>query len=180
MTFKPSWHGRYYEDFDVGDVYQHPLGRTITEADNTWFTLLTMNTNQNHFNDHYAQRSPAGQIVVNSALTVAIVVGQSVTDISQAAPFNLSWDDIRLTHPVFVGDTLYAESVVLAKRESRSRSYAGIVTCYTRGLNQHGDVCVSWRRTVMIYKRDAPNDKGHFPQAKGGPLTLDVAQSTDQ
>ncbi|WP_214316889.1 MaoC family dehydratase [Nonomuraea sediminis] len=162
--------GRYYEDFTVGEVYQHPLGRTISEADNTWFTLLTMNTNQNHFNAHFAATSPSGQPVVNSGLTVAIVLGLSVIDMSQTAIMNLGWEEIKLSHPVFAGDTVYAESVVTDKRESRSRPYAGIVSCRTRGLNQEGDEIMSWRRTVMVYKRDAPHDKGYFPQAKGGPL----------
>jgi acyl dehydratase len=164
--------GRYYEDFAVGDVYRHPLGRTISEADNTWFTLLTMNTNQNHFNAHFAERAPVGRIIVNSGLTVAIVLGLSVIDVSQNASMNLGWDEIRLTHPVFVGDTVYAESIVLEKRESASRPYAGIVTCRTRGLNQDGDEIMSWRRSVMVYKREAPHDKDHFPEAKNGPMTL--------
>jgi itaconyl-CoA hydratase len=156
----------------VGDVYQHPLGRTITEADNTWFTLLTMNTNQNHFNTDYASRGPIGKIIVNSGLTVAIVVGQSVADLSQTGIVNLGWKEIVLSHPVFVGDTLYAESIVLAKRESGSRPYAGIVTARTRGLNQDGDECLSWTRTVMVYRKDAEFDKGWFPVAKTGPLSL--------
>lgn len=167
--------GRYYEDFVVGDVYQHPLGRTVTETDNTWFTLLTMNTNQNHFNTDFAGRSPSGRIIVNSGFTVALVLGLSVQDMSQTALFNLGWEEIRLTHPVFIGDTLYAESLVLDKRESRSRPYAGIVSCRTRGLNQDGEECVSWRRTVMVYKRDAPHDKDYFPVARSGPMTLDSA-----
>lgn len=162
--------GRYYEDFVVGDIYQHALGRTISEADNTWFTLLTMNTNQNHFNGHFAQSSPYGRVIVNSGLTVAIVLGLSVADLSQTALANLGWTDITLPHPVFVGDTLYAESLVIDKRESRSRPYAGIVTAKTRGLNQDGEECLSWVRTVMVYKRDAPMDKGWFPQARNGPL----------
>ncbi len=170
MTVHEARAGRYYEDFVIGDVYQHPLGRTISEADNTWFTLLTMNTNQNHFNAHFAAKAPAGRIIVNSGLTVAIVLGLSVTDVSQTALMNLGWEEIKLTHPVFVGDTVYAESVVTAKRESRSRPYAGIVTCRTRGLNQDGDEIMSWTRTVMVYRRDAPHDKGYFPQAKTGPL----------
>lgn len=163
--------GRYFEDFTVGDVYQHPLGRTISEADNTWFTLLTMNTNQNHFNEHFAGRAPYGRLIVNSGLSVAIVLGLSVSDMSQNALMNLGWDGIRLTHPVFVGDTLYAESLVTALRESGSRPYAGIVTCRTRGLNQGGDEVMSWTRTVMVYKRDAPHDKDLFPVAKTGPMT---------
>ena len=163
--------GRYFEDFTVGALYQHPLGRTISETDNTWFTLLTMNTNQNHFNAHMAANAPYGRIIVNSGLTVALVLGLSVSDMSQNALMNLGWDEIRLTHPVFVGDTLYAESVVTDLRESKSRPYAGIVSCKTRGLNQDGDEVISWRRTVMVYKRDAPHDKNLFPVAKTGPLT---------
>jgi acyl dehydratase len=157
--------GRYFEDFEVGDVYKHPFGRTITEADNIWFTLLTNNSNQMHFNDHYAKQSTFGKYLVNSGLTVAIVLGLSVLDVSQNGMANLSWDEIRLPHPVFVGDTLYAESLVLEARESKSRPYAGIVGVKTRGLNQVGEVCVTWKRSVMVYKRDAPQDKGHFPEA---------------
>jgi itaconyl-CoA hydratase len=166
MAVQPGWQGRYFEDFTVGDRYQHRLGRTISEADNTWFTLLTMNTNQMHFNAQYAQGSTFGRLLVNSGLTVAMVLGLSVADVSQNAVANLGWDEIRLTHPVFVGDTLWAESLVLDKRESGSRPYAGIVTVRTRGLNQDGDVCLSYKRTVLVYKRDAPHDKGFFPQAK--------------
>jgi itaconyl-CoA hydratase len=166
--------GRYYEDFTVGEVCQHPLGRTISEADNTWFTLLTMNTNQNHFNAHFAAQAPYGRLIVNSGLSVAIVLGLSVSDMSQNALMNLGWDEIRLTHPVFVGDTLYAESIVTELRESRSRPYAGIVTCRTRGLNADGDEVMSWRRSVMVYKRDAPFDKDLFPKAKTGPLTAET------
>ncbi|MEV6968238.1 MaoC family dehydratase [Hamadaea sp. NPDC051192] len=162
--------GRYFEDFTVGDVHQHPLGRTISETDNTWFTLLTMNTNQNHFNAEFAARAPYGRLIVNSGLSVAIVLGLSVSDMSQNALMNLGWDEIRLTHPVFVGDTLYAESVVTDVRPSASRPYAGIVGCRTRGLNQDGDEVMSWRRAVMVYKRDAPHDKGVFPVAKTGPI----------
>jgi acyl dehydratase len=159
--------GRYFEDFVVGDVYQHPLGRTITSTDNAWFTLLTMNTNQMHFNDHYAAQSTFGKQLVNSGLTVAMVLGISVMDISQNAIANLSWSDIALTHPVFVGDTLYAESICLQARESQSRPYAGVVTVGTRGLNQDGAVCLSWQRSVLVYKRGAEQDKAHFPQPAG-------------
>ena len=165
MTLHEARLGRYFEDFVVGDVYQHPLGRTITSTDNAWFTLLTMNTNQMHFNDHYAAQSTFGQQLVNSGLTVAMVLGISVMDISQNAIANLSWSDISLTHPVFVGDTLYAESICLDTRASSSRPYAGIVTVATRGLTQRGDVCLSWKRSVMVYRRGATQDKGHFPQA---------------
>lgn len=165
MNVKTGWSGRYYEDFEVGDLYRHPLGRTISEADNTWFTLLTMNTNQIHFNSHYAQGSPFGRPLVNSALTLAIVLGQSVTDTSQNAVANLGWEWIRLTHPVYAGDTLYAESLVLQKRESESRPYAGIVKVKTRGLNQDGDVCIEYVRSFLVYKAAAPQDKALFPEA---------------
>ena len=111
-----GWKGRYFEDFEIGDHYKHPFGRTITEADNTWFTLLTMNTNQNHFNSEFAKNSPFGKVLVNSGLTVAIVLGQSVIDISQNVFANLGWDKITMPNPVFVGDTIYAESVVLEKK----------------------------------------------------------------
>lgn len=165
-TVKEGWQGRYYEDFEVGDIYRHPMGRTLTETDNIWFTLLSGNTNQMHFNAHYAAQSTFGKYLVNSGITVMVVLGLSVPDVSQNGMANLSWDEIRLTHPVYVGDTLYAQSLVLEKRESQSRPYAGIVTVKTQGLNQDGDVVVSWKRSVMVYKRDAPMDKGHFPVAK--------------
>ncbi|HSJ28875.1 MAG TPA: MaoC family dehydratase, partial [Acidimicrobiia bacterium] len=139
-------------------------GRTITETDNTWFTLLTMNTNPVHFDANYARGSEFGRLLVNSALTVAIVVGQGVIDTSQHAFANLGWDEIRLTAPVFVGDTLYAESQVLELRESRSRPYGGIVTVRSRGLNQDGVQVVSWKRTFFVYKRDAAEARDPFPQ----------------
>ncbi|GAA5070978.1 MaoC family dehydratase [Nocardia iowensis] len=170
MTVHPAQIGRFYEDFAIGDVYQHPLGRTVSEADNTWFTLLTMNTNQNHFNAAVAERAPYGRMIVNSGLTVAIVLGLSVVDTSQQAIMNLGWEEIRLTHPVFAGDTIYAESVVTSARESNSRPYAGIVGFRTRGLNQDGEEVLSWRRTVLVYKRDAPHHQNYFPQAKSGQL----------
>jgi acyl dehydratase len=166
MAIKQGWEGRYFEDFAVGDVYRHPLGRTITEADNVWFTLLTLNSNQMHFNNHYAEQSTFGKALVNSGFTVALVLGMSVSDISQQAIANLGWDNIRLLHPVFVGDTVYAESLVLDLRESSSRPYAGIVTARTRGLNQDGDVCLSYERSVMVYKRGQAHDVGLFPEPK--------------
>ena len=172
MTVKPGWEGRYFEDFEVGDIYQHPLGRTISEADNTWFTLLTCNTNMMHFNSHYAERSEFGRLLVNSGFTLALVMGQSVSDVSQQAMANLGMDEVRFTHPVFVGDTLYAESIVLATRPSASRPHAGIVTVRTRGLNQDGDECLSYRRNALVYKRGQAHDAGRFPEA-AEPLTLD-------
>lgn len=165
MVDKQGWSGRFYEDFGVGDVYRHPLGRTVTDVDNIWFTNLTLNTNQVHFNEHFAARSPFGKPLVNSCLTLSLVVGLSVSDLSQNALANLGWTDIALPNPVFAGDTLYAESRVLEKRESASRPYAGIVTVQTRGLNQEGQVVITYKRTFMVYKRDAPQAGVHFPRA---------------
>jgi acyl dehydratase len=165
MALKEGWKGRYFEDFEVGDVYRHGFGRTITETDNIWFTLLTMNTNHLHFNAHLAERSPWGKPLVNSGLTVAIVLGLSVPDVSQNGFANLSWDEIRLPNPVFIGDTLYAESLVTDLRESKSRPYVGIVSVKTRGLKQDGTIVVTWKRSVMVYRRDAPMDKDIFPEA---------------
>ena len=157
--------GLYFEDFNVGDVFHHPLGRTITDTDNTWFTLLTMNTNELHFNSDFAARTEHGRQLVNSGLTVAMILGISVSDISQNAIANLGWDRIVLTSPVFVGDTLYAESMITALRESKSRQNAGIVSCFTRGLNQDGGEILSYRRSVMISKRRAGSALRHFPAA---------------
>lgn len=164
MTLHDAPLGRHFEDFVVGDVYRHPLGRTITETDNIWFTLLTMNTNPMHFDKRYAEQSEFGQALVASTLTVAIVAGQSVIDTSQMAFANLGWDEIRLTHPVFVGDTIYAESQVLELRESGSRPHGGIVTIRTRGLNQDGIEVVSWKRTFFVYKHGAEGAKSPFPE----------------
>jgi acyl dehydratase len=175
MTLHKAELGRFFDDFVVGDVYQHPFGRTISEADSTWFTQLTCNTNQNHFNAHLAQSNPitGGRIIVNSGLTVALVLGLSVIDMSQNAVANLGWDAIKLTHPVYIGDTIYAESICTDLRESSSRPGFGIVTMITRGLNQDGDVIVSWTRSVMVPKRETGIGQDYFPQAKVGPLTAD-------
>lgn len=145
--------GRYFEDFEVGDVYEHRPGRTISEADNTWFTLLTMNTHPVHFDANYAAKSEFGQLLVNSALTLSIVAGMSVSDTSQKAIANLGWNDIKLTAPVFVGDTIYAESEVLDKRESKSRPTQGIVSIKTIGKKADGTVFMTYDRTMLIPKR---------------------------
>ena len=145
--------GRYFEDFEVGDVYEHRPGRTISEADNTWFTLLTMNTHPLHFDAAYAAKSEFGKPLVNSALTLAMVAGMSVSDVSQKAVANLGWNHIRLTAPVFAGDTIYAESEVLSKRESRSRPQQGIVTVKTTGRKADGTVFMTYERTVLVPKR---------------------------
>ena len=145
--------GRCFEDFEVGAVYEHRPGRTITEADNTWFTLLTMNQHPLHFDAAYAANSEFGRPVVNSALTLAIVTGMSVSDISQKAVANLGWDKIRLTAPVFAGDTVYAESEVLSMRESKSRPNHGVVTVRTTGRKADGAAFMTYERTVLVPKR---------------------------
>lgn len=151
-TFRETF-GRYFEDFEVGHIYQHRPGRTISEVDNTWFTLLTMNTHPLHFDAEYAKASEFGKLLVNSAFTVSLVVGMSVSDVSQKAIANLGWKDIKLPAPVFVGDTLYAESEVLGKRESKSRPTAGIVTVRTWGKKSDGTVVCEFERNMLIPKR---------------------------
>ena len=153
MTVKEGWTGRFFEDFEVGDIYEHPLGRTITAADNIWFTLLTQNTAPVHFDHHYARQTEFGKPLVNSCLTLALVTGQSVIDVSQNVMANLGWDEVRLPRPVFEGETLYSRSEVLEKRESKSRSNVGIVTVLTTGFNQDGIQVITFRRTVMVYRR---------------------------
>ncbi|MBT4206066.1 MAG: MaoC family dehydratase [Gammaproteobacteria bacterium] len=151
-TFRETF-GRYYEDFEVGHKYQHRPGRTITETDNTWFTLLTMNTHPLHFDNEYAAASEFGKPLVNSAFTISLIVGMSVSDVSQKAIANLGWKEISLPAPVFVGDTLYAESEVLAKRESNSRPTAGIVTVKTIGKKADGTIVSDFDRVMLIPKR---------------------------
>src|SRR5436190_8835840 len=154
---KTGWKGRLYEDFEVGDVYEHPLGRTVLAADNTWFTLLTVNTNPIHFDAHYAAQTEFGRPLVNSTLTLAIVTGLSVADISRYA-VNLGWDEVRMPAPVFEGDTIYATSEVLSARESKSRPHMGIVEVKTTGFKQDGTVVMTFRRSILVYKR------GHVPK----------------
>ena len=158
MTTKEGWQGRFYQDFEVGDVYQHPLGRTVLSVDNSWFTLLTQNTAPIHFDHHYAAQTEFGRPLVDSTFTLALVTGQSVGDISQNVFANLGWDEVRLPHPVFEGDTIYSQSEVLEVRESKSRPSVGIVTVRTTGYNQDGVVVITFKRTLMVYKR------GHAPQ----------------
>jgi itaconyl-CoA hydratase len=146
-------YGRYYEDFVIGHIYEHRPGRTITETDNIWFTLLTMNTHPLHFDNTYSQDSEFGKPLVNSCLTLAMVTGMSVSDVSQKAIGNLGWDEVKLLAPVYVDDTIYAESEVIAKRESASRPTQGIVTVATRGLKADGTVFMSFKRTCLVPKR---------------------------
>ncbi|HJO02852.1 MAG TPA: MaoC family dehydratase [Acidobacteriota bacterium] len=157
MAVKRGWQGRVYEDFEVGDVYPHPLGRTITTADNIWFTMMTQNTNPIHFDHEYAKGTEFGRPLVNSTFTLALVTGQSVTDISQNVMANLGWDKVRLPHPVFEGDTIYSRTEVLEARESKSRPNVGIVRVKTTGFNQDNVTVIEYERTIMVYKR------GHVP-----------------
>jgi acyl dehydratase len=148
-----GWTGRYFEDFVVGDVYEHPLGRTVTTQDNIWFTLLTQNTARLHFDHHYAAQTPFGKPLVNSTLTLALVTGQSVTDVSQNVMANLGWDEVRLPNPVFEGDTIYSRSQVLEVRRSTSRPEVGVVQVRTSGFNQDGTEVIRFRRTLLVYRK---------------------------
>src|ERR1700731_3959752 len=156
-------YGRHFEDFTEGDIYEHRPGRTISEADNTWFTLLTMNQHPLHFDAAYASKSEFGRPVVNSCLTLSIVAGMSVSDVSQKAIGNLGWNDIKLTAPVFVGDTIYAESEVLSKRESAKRPTQGVVSVKTLGKKADGTQFMSFERTVLVPKRGhGVDDKANY------------------
>jgi acyl dehydratase len=144
--------GRFFEDFSVGLVMRHPIGRTVTATDNSWFSLLTCNTNPIHVDRHYAAQTEFGQPLVNSTFTLAVVLGITVEDVSQNA-INLGWDEIRMPAPVFEGDTLYAQSEVLSVRESESRPAMGVVSVKTTGFKQDGTVVMEFRRTILVYKR---------------------------
>src|SRR3954468_15426394 len=156
MTIKPSCTGRIYEDFEIGDTYQHPLGRTVTQTDNIWFTLLTVNPNPIHFDAHYAAQTEFGKPLVDSTFTLALVTGLSVADISQNG-VNLGWDEVRLPNPVFAADTIYARSEVLEMRDSTSPPPMGIVKFKTIGYKQDGLIVLEFKPTVLIYKQ------GHVP-----------------
>ena len=157
MAVKPGWQGRVFEDFEPGDIFEHPLGRTITQADNIWFTLLTVNTNPIHFDVAYAARTEFKRPLVDSTFTLALVTGLSVSDVSLNA-INLGWDQVRLPAPVFEGDTLYAQSEVIEARPSASRPTMGIVKLRTTGINQEGVTVIEFFRTIMVYRR------GHTPE----------------
>lgn len=159
--------GRYYEDFEPGLVIGHALGRTISQTDNTWFTLLTANSNPIHFDHHYAAQTEFGRPLVNSTLTLAVITGLSVADISQYA-VNLGWDEVRMPAPVFEGDTLYAQSEVLSRRESKSRPKMGLVEIRTRGYKQDGTEVMSFRRTILVYKRGCEPQRPEFHPPQGG------------
>lgn len=169
MPDVPGWEGRFLEDFAVGDVYVHRLGRTVLPVDNSWFTLLTQNTAPIHFDAHYAAGTEWGRPLVDSTFTLALVTGQSVPDVSQNVFANLGWDEVRLPAPVFEGDTIYSESEVLEVRESRSRPDVGIVRVRTTGSNHDGVVVITFVRTLMVYRRGhAPGVNRPRPRPDGG------------
>ncbi len=163
-----AWRGRFFEDFDVGDVFRSRLGRTVTETDNIWFSCLTLNTNQMHFNTPYSERTRFGRQLVNSTFTLALVMGLTVPDTSENAAANLEWAEIKLPNPVFAGDTLWAETEVLALRESRTNLDVGIVTVRSRGINQRHEVVIEFKRAFMIYRRGAPQAQEAFPGTEAG------------
>ena len=152
---------RHYEDFTVGDTYRSAVGRTVTETDNLLFTMLSLNTNELHFNEEAAKATEWGRILVNSTFTLSLVLGLSVADTSQAGAVNLGWTEIRLPHPVFVGDTIWAETEVTSARESKSRPTHGIVGVRTRGVNQRREVVCEFARSFLIAKGEAAPDS--FP-----------------
>ncbi len=168
MTTKSGWEGRFFEDFTVGDVYRSRIGRTITQADNIWFTLLTNNTNQIHFNQHYAEQTEFGRPLVNSAMTIAVVAGLGVADTSENG-FALGWDQIKLPHPLYEGDTVYSISEVVEIRESTSRPKQGIVKFRTRGVKQDGTVVIDYTRSVMVWKRAHAPALRHIPEVREDP-----------
>jgi itaconyl-CoA hydratase len=163
-----GWQGRFLEDFKVGDVYRSRIGRTVTQTENIQFTLLTNNTNQIHFNADYGEKSGFGGCLVNSLLTIAIVAGLSVPDVSENG-IALGWEEIRLPIPVRPDDTLYSESEVLEVRESRSRPSQGIVSVKTLGYNQRGEVVVEMRRSVLVWKRNHAPVHAIFPEQSALP-----------
>lgn len=150
--------GLYWEDFNPGDVFEHRPGRTVLDVDNVYFTLLTLNSQQVHFDQAYAEKTEWKKLLVDSTFTLALLTGMSVRTVSAKVVANLGWDKVRASHPVFAGDTLYAESTILHKRESKSRPTQGIVTVATRGVNQEGKEVMSFERTMLVYRR------GHSPE----------------
>lgn len=164
MTYYEGWQGRFFEDFVVGDIYEHAMGRTITTTDNQWFSLLTQNPARVHIDQHYAAQTSFGKPLVNSTFTLALVAGQSVLDVSYNVKANLGWQEVTLPNPVFEGDTIYSRSEVLTTRLSRSHPDVGIVTVKTIGFNQRGETVITFHRSVMVYRR------GEGPQIARPPL----------
>jgi len=162
--------GMFYEDFEVGRIYAHRMGRTMIEADNAWLTLIALGINQVHFNDYYSAQTPFKKPIIASPFTLAVVTGLSAAEFGQNTMANLGWNEVKLPHPVFVGDTIYARSKVTGKRESASRPYAGIVNLDTEGFNQDGTIVMTFSRNLMAYKRGhAPS--AHMPTPVGSAMT---------
>lgn len=159
-----GWNGRFFEDFEVGDVYKHKVGRTITRTDNIWSTLLAQNVASIHFDAEYASRTEFGEPLVNSPFVLALVTGQSVNDLTFNVVANLGWDRVRMPNPVFEGDTIYSQSEILDKRDSGSRPHVGIVTARTVGYKQDGTIVITYERTFMVYRRgNGPGHEGPEP-----------------
>ena len=165
MALKQGWTGRFFEDFNEGDTYRSRLGRTISDTDNAQFTMITNNTNQIHFNNEYGKRTEFGKCLINSALTLAIVAGMGVADVSENG-FALGWDGITLPNPLFAGDTLYSESEVLEKRESKTKPQSGIIKVRTRGIQQEGQVVIDYARSVMVWKKAFAPKSDLFPEIR--------------
>ena len=164
MGIKTGWEGRFLEDFEIGDIYRSSVGRTLLDADNTWMTLLTNNDNQIHFNTEYAKNTQFERPLMNSLVTLAVVTGLTVPDISRHG-INLGWDKVRLPHPVFAGDTLWSETEVINIRESKSDPRRGIIHIQTKGIQQDGATVIEFERDVMIWKRKHAPNVGVFPQS---------------
>ena len=145
--------GRYFEEFKEEEIVEHSLSKTIFESDNNLFSLLTMNYHPVHTNVDYASKNQHGQILVVGTLVFSLVVGMTVPDISRKAIANLGYEDVRHLAPTFIGDTLYARTRVISKRESASKPDRGIVYVETIGYNQRGEDVISFRRNVLIKKK---------------------------
>ena len=156
-----TYTGRFFEDFTVGDIYYHPMGKTVTQADNQIYTLATQNTSKTHLDVNFAKQTEFGVPLVNSTFILALVTGQSTIDLSFNVYANLGWDTVRMPNPVFEGDTIYSRSKVLAVRESKSKPSVGIVTVATEGFNQDSIIVISYERTFMVYRL------GHGPKLEG-------------
>ena len=146
-------YGRYLEEFEVGDVYKHWPAKTVTESDNHLFCLITMNHHPLHLNDVYAAASQQGRNVVVGPLVYSLALGMSVSDVSGKAIANLATDELRHPAPVFHGDTLYCESEVLEKRESKTKADRGTVRVQTRVLDQDGVLVAEFKRLVLVPRR---------------------------
>lgn len=173
----PGWVGRLFEDFAVGDIYYHPFGKTVTESDNQWFTLLTQNVAKTHVDRNFAAGTEFGKPLVNSAFTLALVTGQSTIDLSMNVFANMGWDQVRMPSPVYEGDTIYSRSKVLETRASASRPNLGLVTVATEGFNQNGIIVISYRRTFMVYRHGhLPSVASSRPNESSLPLTVQATR----